>query len=360
LKYLSEVRGRSGTVARVVAYSQAANSGTKLITFEYEAYRGILAELNTHCMLPKNAESSRAVPIKKRIEAIRNTPYVPIVFGSNKAGMQAGEEIDTLVKVFNPEYDPELGDDGYRTKEVAWKVSANRIADIMQAWEDAGYHKQIVNRIGEAFTTVKGVLTATEWDNFWHLRRDEMADPAIKELADCMWKAKKEVEDNGLIEILQAGEWHTPYVEHRRSSNTGELMYTIGIEKLSDINAPHILNISTGELQKILTLEEALKISSVACGQVSFRKLDTSEETVERVWDRLMGGAIIHASVTQHQGTPMSIPVYVEQVDSWEGLFNEDGITHIDKNYQKWSAQFKHWIMFRKTIPNEACWNYEE
>jgi len=346
LKYLSEVRGRSGTVARVVAYSQAASSGTNLITFEYEAYRGILAELNTHCMLPKNAESSRAVPIKKRIEAIRNSPYVPIVFGSNKAGMQAGEEIDTLVKVFNPEYDPELGDDGYRTKEVAWKVSANRVADIMQAWEDAGYHKQIVNRIGEAFTTVKGVLTATEWDNFWHLRRDEMADPAIKELADCMWKAKKEVEDNGLIETLQAGEWHTPYVKHARCPESGKFDY--------------ILETDVEGVFKSLTLEEALKISSVACGQVSFRKLDTSEETVERVWDRLMGGAIIHASVTQHQGTPMSIPVYSEQVDTWEGLFNEDGITHIDKNYQKWSAQFKHWIMFRKTIPNEVCLNYVE
>lgn len=344
MRYLSEVKGRSGTVARVVAYSQAANSGTKLITFEYEAYRGILAELNTHCMIPKNAESSRAVPIKKRIEAIRTNPYVPIVFGSNKAGMQAGEEINTRIEV-----EADNGDPVFISKEKFWQENANTIADIMESWENAGYHKQVVNRIGEAFTTVKGVLTATEWDNFWHLRRDEMADPAIKELADCMWKAKLEVEEKGLVQVLESGDWHLPYVEtdwemseDENGFMDGSLVQTYKVDG------------------RFITLEEAKKISSVACGQVSFRKLDTSEETVERVWDRLMGGAIIHASVTQHQGTPMSIPAYGEQVDTWEGLFNEDGITHVDKNYEKWSAQFKHWIMFRKTIPNEVCLNYVE
>lgn len=353
MKYLSEVKGRSGTVARVVAYSQAENSGTKLITFEYEAYRGILAELNTHGMLCKNAESSRAVPIKKRIEQIRTNPYFPIHWGSNQAGMVAGEEIDTFVNL-DPKYDKLFGDlsETY-TRDWAWMLTANRVADLMQAWNDAGYHKQIVNRIGEAFTTVKGVITATEWDNFFHLRRDANADPAIKELADCMWKAKCEVEEKGLIEVLKPGEWHTPYVGHCRYE--GKLYY-LPIDSESFWDA------------KFFTLEEALKTSAVACGQVSFRKLDTSEETVERVWNRLMGGDIIHASVTQHQGTPMCNTYRVKGIfdtnkalnvpdctDSWE-----QGVSHMDKEGDLWSAQFKHWIMFRKTIPNEVCVKYEE
>lgn len=342
--YLSEVKGKSGTVARVVAYSQAENSGTKLITFEYEAYRGILAELNTHAMLCKNAESSRAVPIKKRIEQIRTNPYVPIRWGSNQAGMVAGEEIN------NPVYLQDNTRDLVKTdRDLAWKVTAHEVADLMSAWDNAGYHKQIVNRIGEAFTTVKGVITATEWDNFWHLRRAPDADPAIKELADCMWKAKCEVEEKGRIETLKAGEWHTPYVYHDIDKDE-PLKYWVQGEKYGEM--------------VYLTLEEALKTSAVACGQVSFRKLDTSEETVERVWNRLMGGSAVHASVTQHQGTPMvnyteGLP-YKDRLEDAIVLpeFWEEGVSHMDRNKQLWSAQFKHWIMFRKTIPNEVCNHY--
>ena len=352
MNYLSEVKGKSGTVARVIAYSQAENSGTKLITFEYEAYRGILAELNTHAMLCKNAESSRAVPIKKRIEQIRTNPYVPIHWGSNQAGMIAGEEIGTPVLFDHEwcEYQGNIGSPQYYRND-AWRHTSEVVASLMESWDNAGYHKQIVNRIGEAFTTVKGVITATEWDNFWHLRRAPDADPAIKELADCMWRAKCEVEEKGRIEILKAGEWHTPYVEHVRTAD-GELLYmkegwdSVGRRRVSSYR----LNEYT------ITLEEALKTSAVACGQVSFRKLDTSEETVERVWNRLMGGSAVHASVTQHQGTPIEDP-YNEH---WHtaGLKWEEGISHVDRYGNFWSAQFKHWIMFRKTIPNEVCNHY--
>lgn len=348
MKYLSEVKGRSGTVARVVAYSQAENSGTPLITFEYEAYRGILAELNTHGMLCKNAESSRAVPIKKRIEQIRTNPYFPIHWGSNQAGMVAGEEIDTFVNL-DPKYDELFGDlsEPY-PRDWAWTLTANRVADLMQAWDEAGYHKQIINRIGEGFTTVKGVITATEWDNFFHLRRAPDADPAIKELADCMWKAKCEVEEKGLIEVLKPGEWHTPYVYHTRDC-LGNLIYMTQPFESKDDGKTYVL--------PTVTLEEALKISAVACGQVSFRKLDTSEETVDRVWKRLMEGETIHASVTQHQGTPMECHKPLNTRQFLKGF--EDGVSHLDRDGNFWSAQFKHWIMFRKTIPNEVCNKYE-
>lgn len=349
MNYLSEVKGKSGTVARVVAYSQAENSGTKLITFEYEAYRGILAELNTHGMLCKNAESSRAVPIKKRIEQIRTNPYVPIHWGSNQAGMVAGEEIDTPIKCWETKDSGKTIETKELSKEEAWNFTANYVADAMQAWDNAGYHKQIVNRIGEGFTTVKGVITATEWSNFWHLRRAPDADPAIKELADCMWKAKCEVEEKGLVEVLKPGEWHTPYVYHTRDC-LGNLMYMTQPFEPKDDGKVYVL--------PTVSLEEALKISAVACAQVSFRKLDTSEETVERVWKRLMEGETIHASVTQHQGTPMSKYVYDSPVATWEDLFSEKGTSHIDKEGEFWSGQFKHWVMFRKTIPNEVCNNY--
>jgi hypothetical protein len=98
-------------------------------------------------------------------------------------------------------------------------------------------------------------------------------------------------------------------------------------------------------------LAEALKISAAACGQVSYRKLDLSEETVERVWNRLMNSGIIHASVVEHQATPIAQHMAHCYLNT---EFWPEGVTHVDRDYNLWSAKFKHWIMYRKLIPNEV------
>ena len=43
-------------------------SGSRLITYEIETYRYIWAEVLTHKMLNKNAQSSRAVPVNSEYE----------------------------------------------------------------------------------------------------------------------------------------------------------------------------------------------------------------------------------------------------------------------------------------------------
>ena len=333
-KYKSEVIGNNGISARIVAKSKSAYSDTVIPTWEYDAPKCILAELNTHGMLVKNAQSSRAVPVKKVIEQIRNNPVTPVHWGSNQAGMVAGEEINNDVGIIQDRL--RGSDEGdHLSRDEAWLVSADIVADVMTAWEEAGYHKQIVNRIGEAFTMVRGVITGTEIDNFFHLRYHKDADPYIAELARCMWEAYELAE----TEVLYEGEWHVPYVYTCRHED-GRVYY----KEQSD-----------GQMFEC-SVEEALKISAAACGQVSYRKLDLSEETVERVWDRLMGGDIIHASVTGHQATPMSIfeasGGYGMDLDAYDIT---KGVTHVSvEDGQFWSAQFKHWIMHRKLIPNES------
>ena len=71
-----------------------------------------------------------------------------------------------------------------------------------------------------------------------------------------------------------------------------------------------------------------------------------------------MGGDIIHASVTGHQASPMkqaAPKVYFNGGGDVEvkGCVN-DGVSHIDMEGNAWSAQFKHWFMHRKLIPNES------
>jgi hypothetical protein len=46
----------------------------------------------THRVFSRNAGSSRAIPVKKLIEDVLTDPFIPIFWGSNQKGMQAGEE----------------------------------------------------------------------------------------------------------------------------------------------------------------------------------------------------------------------------------------------------------------------------
>ena len=201
---------------------------------------------------------------------------------------------------------------------------------------EAGYHKQIVNRLLEPFQKMKTVLTATEFDNFFWLRRDRDAQPEIHELADCMFGAMEQSQP----ELLKAGEYHTPYVEHFRASD-GEAQ----LEYLVD-------NVS-------VTVEEALAISSSCCAQVSYRMLDNSYDKAMDIYKKLLSGAKVHASPFEHQATPMEIP-YNEHRFTDVSIGWKDGVTHVDKNGSYWSGNFKGFVQYRQTLNNHVCWEYKE
>jgi hypothetical protein len=333
IKYKSEHIGRGGISARVVAHSKSAYSGQEIITWEYEAPKCILAEINTHRQFSRNAQSSRAVPVNKVIEQIRNNPVTPIYWGANQGGMVAGEEIDNEVTL--SEWD---GNYDY-PRDDAWIKTAYHVANLMQAWENAGYHKQIVNRIGEAFTFVRGVISATELDNFFHLRIHPAADPFMAELAECMYQAYIKSE----AEVLYEGEWHTPYYEDGYWKESDPV-------KFYEDGTPVLHQDSQG-----ISLGWALKVSAAACAQVSFRKLDLSDETVDRVYSRLVDDETPHASCVEHQATP--IKYNFENARS-STVYWPEGVSHMDREGDYWSGNFKHWIQNRKLIPNESRNNY--
>ena len=340
IKYKSEVIGKGGISARIVAHSKSAYSGTEVVTWEYEAPKCILAELNTHRMFSRNAQSSRAVPVKKVIEQIRNNPVTPIHWGSNQAGMVAGEEIEERIEMWEGRdacsYTLNRGD--------AWYHTACLSADAMEAFDKAGYHKQIVNRIGEAFTFVRGVITATEFDNFFHLRIHPAADPFIQELARCMYEAYKLSEP----EVLYEGEWHVPYVETVRDE-----------ESRKYLSPPDDMG-----YQFYISAGRAKQVSAAGTAQVSFRKLDLSDETVDRVYSRLVDDETPHASCVEHQATPVNYEPNPEGQGHWEAnadkLHFVKGLSHLDREGNLWSGNFKSWIQNRKLIPNEVCLKYVE
>jgi hypothetical protein len=38
----------------------------------------------------------------------------------------------------------------------------------------------------------------------------------------------------------------------------------------------------------------------------------------------------------------------------------QEGVSHVDREGNLWSGNFKGWIQLRKTIKGECCWNYNE
>jgi|AntDeeMetageno51_2_1112566.scaffolds.fasta_scaffold02068_2 hypothetical protein len=311
---MTRIEGKGGISATVIADSISSIDRQRITTFELDYPRFILSQVNTHRQLARNAASTRAIPLLKQIEIINENPAMPISFGSNKSGMQAGEELN-----FNDQH-----------------IAKSIINDMMdycsegvEKLEKLGLHKQHAGRYIEPWSWVKGVATATEFNNFFHLRSHEDAQPEIKELSDCM---KKALEESEPFE-LSPGEWHTPYIGHMRGA-LGELWYYVDDEDGGDI---------------ILSLEDALKVSASCCAQVSFRTLDTSIDKAKRIYKMLIESDPPHASVVEHQATPMELPT-----SDCEGLFPEEGHTQLDVDDNYWSGNFKGWIQSRQLIPNHT------
>lgn len=307
--------------AKIIADSVSAVNGQRITTFELEYPRFIHSELMTHRLFSRNAMSSRAVPINKLVDQVSEDPALPTHWGKNRSGMQAKEELTGVMF------------DGVKH---LWVEAAELMANRAYLMDSAGLHKQIANRILEPFQLMKTVLTATEFDNFFWLRKHEDAQPEIKDLADKMYE---QLELNkALIIELDSGDWHTPYYEN-------------GAWFKFDTNG--------------VPLEDALAISSSCCAQVSYRLLDDSIEKARKVYQRLVESTPVHASPFEHQASPMD---YTNKWDctgdgvnvpklahTWEG-----GITHCDKQGNLWSGNFKSWIQYRQLIDGNVCNKFEE
>lgn len=307
-----EVTGKADIKAKILADSISSVSGKRITSFELEYPRYVHAELLTHRLFSRNAASSRAIPVKKKLKMIWKNPVIPIKWGKNKPGMQSSDELT-----------------GWRASvlKFAWK-SASKLACV-SAWGlmKLGLHKQWAGRVLEPFERYKVVLTATEFENWFWLRDHEDAQPEIRELARVMSKAREE----STPFTLHPGEWHLPYV-HTQRDLAGPIQYVVD--------------------GKEVALETAQKVSASCCAQVSYRVLNQSIEKAKDIFKKLIESVPVHASPTEHQATPMKYP---EDQNIFEGtVFVEDGVTHIDLNMRSWSGNLCGWIQYRQLIPNNV------
>jgi hypothetical protein len=312
---MNEVVGKLGIVARVIKDSISLD-GHRFTTFEIEYPRWILAEKNTHRALSKNSSSSRAIPYKRAIELIKNSPAVPVHWGLNKEGMSASEELSL--------------EDQEKALQI-WLETRDLVIDQCDKLAAIKLHKQVINRLTEPFSMMKTVVSGTEFENLWWLRDHADAQPEFQELARVMHEAYK---NSTPVELIN-GEWHLPYIDSSYDDVVGEFVYR-------DQNGQEI------------DLETAKKVSSSCCAQVSYRRLDESIEKALMIYDKLVSASRVHASPLEHQGTPIVggefHPIsFLPQ--SWP-----EGVTHVRRDGTLCSGNLQGWVQYRQTIPNNTKW----
>ncbi len=294
-------------------------SGDRLITYEIETYRYIWAEVLTHKILNKNAQSSRAVPVKSVISVNESDPITPIVWGKNKGGMSASEQLEGV----------EL-----ESAKQLWKAAADNAFIYSKRLSEIGLHKMWSNRITEPFSRIKVVMSGTEWENFEWLRDDpDAAQPEIVDLARKTKEAKAGSEPFKLF----AGEAHVPYVHRSRTSQGRDVIYQD----------------SDG---RELELEDALKISASCCGQISYRKLDETFEKAMEIYNRLFDGPKPHFSPAEHQGIAMKV-TKLQHFSVFNPEVWEEGVSHVDREGCLWSANLKGFVQHRKLLENSMNFN---
>ncbi len=282
--------------SKIIADSRCLVTGKRITTMQLRYQRLIHPEFMTHRVFSRNASSSRAVPIKKLIEEARYDTAMPVRFGANQPGMQdKGGDLDQWVNNWDRRSDLDALN---LSSREAWIRAANLMADAAQAFNDAGYHKQVVNRLLEPFTHINVVVTSTQWANFYALRRHEDADPTMRALADSMWEAHQA----STPKVIDENTWHLPYITEEDKENLSTMQLLIS--------------------------------SAARCARVSYNKHDGSSPSFDddlALYQKLVTAELVHASPLEHQARP---DPYVLSPKQW--------------------GNFDGYVQFRKTVPNEA------
>lgn len=244
-----------------VIEDSVTKKGNRLTTLQLKYHRFFHAEVMTHRQFSRNASSSRAIPVKKMLAQVWNDPAMPIQWGGNIAGMQAGAELPAWKR---------------KLCSFVWRTAGK--AACVAAWSmmKLGLHKQWSNRVLEPWQFIHVILSSTEWENFFGLRDHPDAQPELQVLAQMIKVAMAE----STPRLVKVAEWHLPY---------------LGIGERAGLR------------------EKAQKMASSRCCRVSYLRHDGQRPSIDddlELFNKLTKSRPIHASPFEHVARP-----YVEGID---------------------------------------------
>lgn len=313
------------TITATIIKDSISQNGNRLTTFELRYPRFIHSEFMTHRVFARNASSSRAIPIQTLCEEIRKDPAMPSAWGLNGKGMQ---DHGLLSKK-----GAELAKEKWlKARDYALLV----VGEMINLGEPP--HKQIVNRLIEPFAHINVVVTATDYTNFFALRRHKDADPTIYDLADKMWAEYK----SSIPEVLNENQWHLPYVDVELDSEA-VLQYLYKEE-------PEVFEDKELLDERILSLYTTISVAR--CARVSYKTRGTTERQERSklgqdifLYSSLLKSEPLHASPAEHQAIP-------------DIIVSGDTLGTVKWANKKEHGPFTGWRQYRKMLPNENITTY--
>lgn len=315
--------------AQIIADSLSPD-GVRLTTFYTVWPHAVHKDFMTHRVLGRNFESFRAQPTEKVIAAIRESPFMPDVFAKRVAGMGQGVDMDQ---------------DMQATIRRLWQEHIERACELGDLLVENELAKQQANFLLQDFAWITGVVTATEWDNFFALRT-ELKDDGTPVARPEVYKTAKLMRD--LYEAseptqLEDGDLHLPFVKD---------------EEIKGSFSDHPYETADDAWQMV---------SAGRCARISYGYFLDAEHT-QTLWDespqkgwqraeKLKTAG--HMSPFEHPAQPFS-GTHWDIVRSAQGYIDDfpKGIlpqAQIDqmKASLEFSGNLRGWVPVRKTIPGE-------
>lgn len=249
--------------------------GDRITTWILTYPRFFHSELLTHRTFSRNAASSRAIPVKKMIEEVKNNAAMPIFWGKNQSGMQAKEELDDIVKDKEIFISP-VGNSVDPTKLLVtakhaakheWLAARDSAIKHAEKMLELGLHKQIANRILEPFMHMTVIVTATDFENCFALRAHPDAQPEFQDLAYKMLDMYQTSQPTK----LQEGKWHIPF---------GDKFDNNRIIDIISKNTP-LLTDPTALAAEIDAYK--IKIATARCARVSYLNFEGKDDYVKDI-----------------------------------------------------------------------------
>lgn len=273
-------------VSAKVLLDSVSSSGSRLTTMEVVCHRFILSEFNTHRVFSRNSASSRAIPVKRRIQDVLEDPAYPMVWGKNRKGMQSSEALTIEASA---------------ASKVVWDQALQHAVKAAEDLLVLDVHKQLANRLLEPFSWHTILVSSTEWDNFFKLRcppslKIDLDFPAQPEMQAVAIVMKKALDGCEPIERII----HAPYAP--------DFDYNLTAYKWS-----------IASIQKT-RIPEALQIAVARCARVSYenQNKESDPEADYALFERLRSQG--HWSPFEHVAKQTDWDVTTANFKGWEQL----------------------------------------